>query len=318
MNSSTRRERFMETNRPDGELVSLVRQSRAALQAIRYLLEEHDLSSSTLLAKNLADRLEENWTGIEEQSGGRSLQKSLAARHSQLLEDKKLLDSAFTLKTHHSNDLSESQIRSIASLLDDYIELLERGPGRKAGWIGKWGERIVKGKRRLFRVFLGMALIVVIGVTSHHLYFQKHSLVGEYYDDMKFASLFARRLDRQINFNWGNEPPLWHFRNDFYSIRWTGYLDVPGTGAYEFATLADDGARLWIDDHLIIDDWVAHAAKLNTGVIQLTRGYHKIKLEYFQYNYAASISLFWKSEADPKRRIISPKYFISNEQYIRN
>ena len=39
-----------------------------------------------------------------------------------------------------------------------------------------------------------------------------------------------------------------------FSVRWTGYLTVPRSGSYVFATTSDDGSSLYIDDRIVVDN----------------------------------------------------------------
>jgi beta-glucosidase len=91
------------------------------------------------------------------------------------------------------------------------------------------------------------------------------------------------RTDEQIDFHWGagsysNEGPVDHF-----SARWTGYFVPQAEDDYKFYVSADDGARLYVDDALVIDDWKNHAETLDTYSTHLEAGKaHKVRLEYFE------------------------------------
>ena len=43
---------------------------------------------------------------------------------------------------------------------------------------------------------------------------------------------------------------------DNFSVRWSGQVKVTSSAPYTFYATTDDGVRLWIDGHLIIDKWV--------------------------------------------------------------
>lgn len=46
-------------------------------------------------------------------------------------------------------------------------------------------------------------------------------------------------------------------------LKFEGYIYIPETATYEFSTIADDGAKLFIDDELIVDNdgrhWIHEA-----------------------------------------------------------
>ena len=81
----------------------------------------------------------------------------------------------------------------------------------------------------------------------------KHGLAGEIFDDMNLKHLVKTRLDPQIDFFWGLDPPVTGMGFEHWSARWDGSLVPPTAGEYKLAVVVDDGARLWIDDSLKID-----------------------------------------------------------------
>jgi len=96
--------------------------------------------------------------------------------------------------------------------------------------------------------------------------------------------------------------------DDSFSIRWSGKLKVPFEDTYTFYTISDDGVRLWIDEKLIINNWTDHPSTENRGNVNLAKGGHDIKLEFYENRGEAAIKLFWSSSKFP-RSIISSDYF---------
>ncbi|MBO9151100.1 family 20 glycosylhydrolase [Chitinophaga sp. GCM10012297] len=66
-----------------------------------------------------------------------------------------------------------------------------------------------------------------------------------------------------------------------YGVSFEGYIKIDETGLYEFKTNSDDGSVLAIDDELIVDNDGEHGAVEKTGMVPLLKGYHKIRLQYF-------------------------------------
>jgi hypothetical protein len=64
-------------------------------------------------------------------------------------------------------------------------------------------------------------------------------------------------------------------------VRWTRTLNL-SEGTYRFAIKTDDGARLFVDNVLILDQW--HAASGQTYVLDvpLGAGNHVVRLEYYE------------------------------------
>ena len=65
------------------------------------------------------------------------------------------------------------------------------------------------------------------------------------------------------------------------------------TSHYTFATLSDDGARLWVNNKPLVEDWTYHPPKRVAGAIDLPAGTHELKLEYFNGDGNACCKLFW-------------------------
>ncbi|MFC5284791.1 family 20 glycosylhydrolase [Pedobacter alpinus] len=66
-----------------------------------------------------------------------------------------------------------------------------------------------------------------------------------------------------------------------YGLVFTGYINVNENATFEFSLFSDDGARLYIDDELIIDNDGKHARYEKSAGVAMQAGLHKIKVLYF-------------------------------------
>jgi hypothetical protein len=128
-------------------------------------------------------------------------------------------------------------------------------------------------------------------------------LTGRYYADAEFGKLVDTRIDKGVNFNWLGGSPLPSMKPDDFSIEWNGYISADASRMYWFFTTSDGGARLWIDDDLIIDNWNPNVTYEQCEPVFLGSGLHKIKLRYFESEGFASITLSWASHC---KSVISP------------
>lgn len=112
--------------------------------------------------------------------------------------------------------------------------------------------------------------------------FNGAGLLGSYYSGLSFDTLVLRRLDSQIDFDWGTGSPDPVVPTDQFSVRWEGKISVPFSETYTFYTTSDDGVRLWVDGSLVVDNWTDHASEDNAGNITLSAGEHDFKLEYYE------------------------------------
>jgi len=71
-------------------------------------------------------------------------------------------------------------------------------------------------------------------------------------------------------------------RRIHFGLRYRGALHIPADGAYRFALTSDDGARLWIDDALVIDRDGPQSPGVSYGNVGLAQGEHSFELRYFQ------------------------------------
>jgi MSHA biogenesis protein MshQ len=133
-------------------------------------------------------------------------------------------------------------------------------------------------------------------------------LVGNYFSNMTLAgSPAATRIDTNVNFDWDTGATgITGIPADTFSIRWTGSLRAPSTGAYQFQTLSDDGVRLWINNVLVIDNWTDHAVLTNTSVsVNLVAGQsYPIKLEFYENGGYAVMKLNWSQPTNSAFTVI--------------
>jgi hypothetical protein len=93
----------------------------------------------------------------------------------------------------------------------------------------------------------------------------------------------------------GGEPLL-----EWFAIRFVGQIDVTRTAEYAFRLTSDDGAKLYIDDQLVINNDGIHPPTAKEGTIHLTEGKHDIVVEYFQGpRHSMALLLQWKRGNNP-------------------
>ncbi len=117
---------------------------------------------------------------------------------------------------------------------------------------------------------------------------------GEYYTNQNLSGAAALvRTDAAVDFNWGTGSPAGGvIAADHFSARWTQSLTF-NPGRYRFVVNADDGARLWVNNTLVIDKWVDQQGGALTAEIDLPGGQIPIKLEYYENVGGASVKLGW-------------------------
>jgi hypothetical protein len=97
------------------------------------------------------------------------------------------------------------------------------------------------------------------------------------------ASLYTNTLNvpNQDITRMGGIPGVTH-TSVWFGVDYYGKFYVTKAGDYLFELQSDDGARLEIDDHLLIDLDGIHAVERQTAATALTSGWHSIHVPYFQ------------------------------------
>lgn len=115
---------------------------------------------------------------------------------------------------------------------------------------------------------------------------------GEYFNNTSLTGVpVLVRSDNAIDFNWSGSPGSGVWADEF-SVRWTGSVNLdPGT--YRFSVTTDDGARLWVNGQLLIDEWRAQATATYTAEITLSGGAAQVQMEYFDHGGTAVAALAW-------------------------
>ena len=131
---------------------------------------------------------------------------------------------------------------------------------------------------------------------------------GEYFNNETLSGMpVLVRDDPAIDFNWFSDPPGPGVNADHFSIRWTQTVDFDA-GTYLFQLERDDGARVWIDDVLVYDQW-------EVGVVTdfftytLASGPHHVRMEMYEGAGWSKAGLWWNSTcgdtAEPNQTIES-------------
>lgn len=98
------------------------------------------------------------------------------------------------------------------------------------------------------------------------------------------------RFDTAIDFDWENGSPDSLINLDKYVARWTREV-VLESGTYEFVTTSDDGVRVFVNDHPVIDKWQLMGGDVYKGTIVLGTGTHSIRVEYFEHYGGAQMKM---------------------------
>lgn len=142
-------------------------------------------------------------------------------------------------------------------------------------------------------------------------------LLGQYYDNADLTGVSIVRVDPSVEFDWGTGAPGATMDADTFSIRWSGEVEVDFTEGYSFIVNANDGARLWVNGQLLIDEFQTGSVVEQVGSIELVAGRrYPIQLEYLENSGEASVSLEWMSASQPREVIPAAKLHSSSRGLV--
>ncbi len=91
--------------------------------------------------------------------------------------------------------------------------------------------------------------------------------------------------------------------NDTY-VAVTGYLLIPKDNNYVFRIGSDDGTRLTIDGQMAVDNDGSHGTVYKDVEVALKKGYHPVKIDYFQGGGGKNFSLQWTAAGEGEFEVV--------------
>jgi hypothetical protein len=117
---------------------------------------------------------------------------------------------------------------------------------------------------------------------------------GEYFTNPSLSgSPAVVRNDPAVNFDWGYASPDPVIPVDHFSARWSRTAYFASSGNWTFSLANDDGARVWVNNQLIIDKWYPQSRNTTYATIYLAAGNHAVRVEYFESTGVAVCILNW-------------------------
>ena len=98
---------------------------------------------------------------------------------------------------------------------------------------------------------------------------------------------------------------------DLFAFEYSGYINIPETDVYTFYTGSDDGSRLWVDNRLVVDNDGLHGLQEKQGFIALEKGWHPIRVGFFERTGSDNLTVYISSRKMPKA--VLPKAWLQAE-----
>jgi hypothetical protein len=113
-----------------------------------------------------------------------------------------------------------------------------------------------------------------------------------------FEALVPLRTAARPGFDLAARPAA-----DDFGLVFEGFVNAPADGLYTFTTTSDDGTRLLVGGQLVVDNDGEHAPQAASGEIALARGWHALRLEFFEARGGEALLVEWQRPGRPREPI---------------
>lgn len=97
--------------------------------------------------------------------------------------------------------------------------------------------------------------------------------------------------------------------NRVFGAIYQGYVRIGQDGNYNLGLTSDDGSQLYLDDKLVIDNDGKHALLQKNNMLTLMKGFHKIKIKYFEAGDFGTLKVYLNLEGKPQTELSSDILF---------
>jgi hypothetical protein len=91
-----------------------------------------------------------------------------------------------------------------------------------------------------------------------------------------------------------------------FSVEWNGYIAAPQASDYRVAIESDDGAWVWLDDTLVLDNGGRHGKARVEAIVRLSREPQRIRIRYVQFSGKGACNLLWGRRSTGALHVIPP------------
>ncbi len=129
-----------------------------------------------------------------------------------------------------------------------------------------------------------------------------NGLTGVYYNNVHLeGESVLTRVDKDVNFDWGQGSPDSKINVDGFSVRWTGKLKATKEGMYKIGINSNDGSKLFVNGKLFVHNWGNHGAKMRSAPLYMKKGESvDVMIEYFETGNSASMKFEWELQTVAK------------------
>jgi hypothetical protein len=97
-----------------------------------------------------------------------------------------------------------------------------------------------------------------------------------------------------LNVNWGSGAPGAGVPRNNWSAILNAEVSFPSVDNYQFILTVDGGARVFVDERLVINQWFSAGPRTVVADVALSAGQHNLRVEYYKANPTARLALSWR------------------------
>jgi predicted esterase len=105
-------------------------------------------------------------------------------------------------------------------------------------------------------------------------------------------------------------------REDYFALKFNGYINIPTTGTYTFYTASDDGSKLYIGDfnesNLVVNNNFLQGTTERSGTKTLNAGRYPIVITYFEKNGGQELNASYAGPGITKRLFPDSAFIFKN------
>ena len=173
-------------------------------------------------------------------------------------------------------------------------------------------------KRKMIRTALCAFMAATVAVTGLPTAFgvdgraAENGLWAEYYSGTNFERFVSGGRETTVDHVWENgRLPAGLSSVEFFSARWVGELLAEEAGDYTLYTNVDDGAKLYVDGELVINDAGPHFPAENAAEFRWEAGSrHEIEIAYYNGELGGTMQLLWETPSGQKTVIPAENLFL--------
>jgi hypothetical protein len=130
-------------------------------------------------------------------------------------------------------------------------------------------------------------------------------LQAVYFKETNFTGTSVARVDRAVDFAWGNGAPAGGINGDTFAARWTARVKTQTSETYRLYLVSESPVRLWIGERLVIDGWKTRTSPyINRGSFAFTANVrYPVQIELMHGAGSASIKWHWQTDTVVKQTV---------------